>query len=117
MTVQLSLDATARELLDAAGGSSANRAARTVVGGHEHTMRQTVIALLAGAALTEHESPGEATIYVISGQVELRAGTESWLADSGDLVEIPPQRHSLRAHEDSVVLLTAVPREYEDHSR
>ncbi len=113
MTRKLSLDATARELLDAAGRSTAHRASRTVVGGHEHTMRHTVVALRAGAALTEHENPGEATIYVISGRVELSAGDEAWQARSGDLVEIPPQRHSLHALEDSVVLLTAVPRERE----
>jgi quercetin dioxygenase-like cupin family protein len=111
MTRKLSLDATARELLDSAGRSSAKRASHTVVGGHEHAMRQTVVALLAGAALTEHENPGEATIYVITGRVELTAGSESWQARSGDLVEIPPLRHSLLAVENSAVLLTAVPRE------
>ena len=36
MTRKLSLDATARELLDAAGRSTAQRASHTVVGGHEH---------------------------------------------------------------------------------
>src|SRR5262245_61347017 len=111
MTRKLSLDATARELLDAAGRSTAQRASHTVVGGHEYTMRQTVIALLAGASLTEHENPGEATIYVISGRIEVRAGDESWQARSGDLVEIPPRRHSLHALENSAVLLTAIPRE------
>ena len=112
MTRKLSLDATARELLDAAGRSTAQRASHTVVGGHEHIMRQTVIALVAGASLTEHENPGEASIYVISGRVELSAGDKSWHARSGDLVEIPPQRHSVRALEDSALLLTAVPREH-----
>lgn len=110
MTRKLSLDATAREQLDAARRSSARRAASTVVGGHEHAMRQTVVALLAGADMSEHENPGEATIYVITGRVSLVAGAQTWEARSGDLVEIPPQRHSLHAIEDSVLLLTAVPR-------
>lgn len=113
MTHKFSLDAMARELLDAAGHSSARRAARTVIGGHEYLMRQTVVALAADASLAEHETPGEATVYVIKGRVELVAGDLSWQARSGDLIEIPPQRHSLHALEDSAVLLTAVPREYE----
>ena len=57
-----SLDALARELLAAACASSSGRAARTVHGGHEHVLRQTVIALAAGQTLAEHENPGEATV-------------------------------------------------------
>jgi quercetin dioxygenase-like cupin family protein len=81
-----------------------------VVGGHERVLRQTVIALLADATLDEHENPGEATLYVVSGRVVLRAGGDAWEARTGDLVEVPPARHDLQAVEDSVVLLTAVPR-------
>jgi quercetin dioxygenase-like cupin family protein len=107
---KVSLDAVAREQLDAARRSSADRASTTIVGGHERVMRQTVIALLADATLDEHENPGEATLYVVSGRVVLRAGGESWEARTGDLVEIPPARHDVHAVEDSVVLLSAVPR-------
>jgi quercetin dioxygenase-like cupin family protein len=107
---KLSLDAVAREQLEAAGRTAAARAATTVVGGHEHVMRQTVVGLKAGAELAEHENPGEATLQVLLGRVELAADGEVWQARSGDLIEIPPSRHSVRAIEDSVVLLTAVPR-------
>lgn len=110
MTRKISLDATAREQLEAARRSEAHRAATTVVGGHEHVMRQTVVALVAGADLAEHDSPGEASLYVVSGRIELRADGDSWQARTGDLLEIPPMRHSLHALEDSAVLLTAVPR-------
>jgi quercetin dioxygenase-like cupin family protein len=71
-------------------------------------MRQTVVALLADATLAEHENPGESTVYVIRGRVEVHAGADSWEGRSGDLLEIPPQRHSLHAIEDSAVLLTVV---------
>ena len=64
-----SLDALARELLAAASVSASGRAARTVYGGHEHVLRQTVIALAAGQALAEHENPGEATVHVLHGRV------------------------------------------------
>ena len=105
-----SLDALAREQLAAARRSTARRSATTVVGGHERVMRQTLVAVLAGAVLDEHENPGEATVYVVVGRVELRAGAESWQSRTGDLLEVPPERHSLYAIEDSAVLLTAVPR-------
>ena len=107
---KLSLDAVGREQLRAAGGSTAARAATTVVGGHERALRQTVVALLAGASLDEHDNPGEASLQVLSGRVELRAGADAWEGRSGDLIEIPQARHSVHAVEDSVVLLTAVPR-------
>ncbi|HZC72887.1 MAG TPA: cupin domain-containing protein [Jatrophihabitans sp.] len=110
MARKVSLDATAREQLEAAARSDARRAATTVVGGHEHTMRQTVVALVSGAVMAEHENPGEATVYVIKGRVQLEAGSESWEARTGDLVEIPPMRHALRAIEDTALLLTAVPK-------
>jgi hypothetical protein len=46
-----SLEALARELLGKAAGGSAGRAAQTVMGGHEKVLRQTVIAMVAGAEL------------------------------------------------------------------
>ena len=105
-----SLDALAREQLEAARRSSAGRAAATVVGGHERTLRQTVVALTAGSEMAEHENPGEATLIVLTGRIEMLAGDDAWQARSGDLLEIPPERHTLRALEDCAVLLTAVPR-------
>jgi quercetin dioxygenase-like cupin family protein len=108
MSRKHSLDALAREQLDMADRAAAKRASRTVVGGHERAMRQTVVALLAGATLAEHENPGEASVYVIRGRVNITAGVDSWEARTGDLVEIPPQRHSLHAIENSAVLLTVV---------
>ena len=105
-----SLDALAREQLEEAGRAPAARAARTVVGGNERVMRQTLVALKGGADLDEHENPGEATLYVVKGRVELRAAGDRWEARTGDLVEIPQARHSVHAVEDSAFLLTAVPR-------
>ena len=48
---KLSLDALAREQLEVARRTTAGRAARTAFGGHEHVMRQTVIALCGGQQL------------------------------------------------------------------
>ncbi|KMO84219.1 LuxR family transcriptional regulator [Mycolicibacterium chubuense] len=103
---KLSLDAVAREHLEKAAAATTGRSAGTVYGGHELTLRQTVLALTAGTSLSEHESPGEATLFVLSGRVLLRAGDSAWEGRAGDLVIIPPHRHSLEALEDSAVLLT-----------
>lgn len=103
---KFSLDALARDHLERAASSATRRSADTVYGGHEHTLRQTLLALLAGASLAEHDSPGEATLLVLRGRVKLHAGEDSWDGRTGDLLVIPLSQHSLDAVEDSVVLLT-----------
>jgi quercetin dioxygenase-like cupin family protein len=105
-----SLPDLVHEHLQQAREGSAGRSAHTVHGGHDKHLRQTVIALLAGRGLEEHESPGEATLQVLSGRVRLTSGGTDPEASAGDLLEIPPARHSLHAHEDSVVLLTVTKR-------
>lgn len=105
---KISLTALARQQLTAARSANSGRSAHTVYGGHEHTLRQTLIALTAGSALDEHESPGEATLQVIEGRVSLANAEASWEGAPGDHIVIPRSRHSLRALEDSVVLLTVV---------
>ena len=109
---KLSLDATAREQLGIARGTAAERSSTTVFGGHEHALRQTVVALAAGASLGEHENPGEATLYVLTGRVRLAVSADSWEARTGDFLIIPDARHTLAALEDSAVLLSAVPRSH-----
>lgn len=105
-----SLTALARHELESAMASSSGRSAKTVYGGHEHQLRQTLIALCTGESLSEHENPGEATVYVIEGRVELSAGDDSWTGWVGDLLTVPDAPHTLDALEDSVVLLTVVKR-------
>jgi quercetin dioxygenase-like cupin family protein len=103
---KFSLKAMARELLERAQGSSGGRTAATVIGGHERVLRQTVIALVKGANLSEHENPGEASVHVLAGRVRLSAGPHSWEGRQGDLLVVPDSSHSLEALEDSAVLLT-----------
>ncbi len=101
-----SLTALVRHQVEIAREASSGRSATTVYGGHEHILRQTVIALAEGRQLDEHRSPGEATLYVLSGRVELRSGEVSWSGWTGDLLIIPDASHTLTALEDSAVLLT-----------
>ncbi|MER7009305.1 cupin domain-containing protein [Dactylosporangium sp. NPDC000555] len=103
---KLSLDARVREHLERSAATSAGRSAETVYGGHEHALRQTLIALRAGATLAEHENPGEATLLVLRGRVRLHSGETSWEGRSGDLLIVPSARHSLEAIEDAAALLT-----------
>jgi quercetin dioxygenase-like cupin family protein len=103
---KFSLDAIVREQASRAAAAPAGRSAETVYGGHEHALRQTVLALTAGSSLTEHENPGEATIQVLRGRVRLTAGQQAWEGRSGDLLVVPDSRHALEAIEDSAILLT-----------
>ncbi|GAA2649956.1 cupin domain-containing protein [Streptomyces lunalinharesii] len=102
----ISLDEQAREHVERAAAATSGRSAATVYAGQEHGLRQTVLALTAGSGLAEHESPGDATLLVLRGHVRLVEGDASCEGRAGDLLVIPPARHSLDAIEDSAVLLT-----------
>ncbi len=101
-----SLTSLGREQLAAAKAAGSGRSAHTVYGGSLRTLRQTLLALTAGSALEEHDSPGEATLIVLEGRVRLTGPDASLDAATGDHLDIPPTRHGLSALEDSVVLLT-----------
>lgn len=103
---KISLDALAREHLERARSAQSGRSAETVYGGHEHVLRQALVTLVKGRSLAEHENPGEATVVVLRGRVRITAGADAWEAREGDLVIVPPARHTLEAVEDSAVLLT-----------
>jgi len=105
-----SLEALGRQLRRTAADNGSGRAADTVHGGHEKALRQTVVALVAGQALADHENPGEATVLVLDGRVRMVAGEDSWEGRQGDLIIVPPARHRLEAMTDATVLLTVVKR-------
>lgn len=104
----LSLYQLADDELAAARSSNSGRAARTLHGGHDHLLRQTLMAIAADRDMAEHESPGQATLQVLRGQVRLRTADDEWVGKAGDFVVIPSARHSLHADEDSVVVLTVL---------
>jgi quercetin dioxygenase-like cupin family protein len=103
-----SLTALADEQLALARQAHSGRAAHTIHGGHDHALRQTLLALARGHGLGEHDSPGEATLQVMRGHVRLKTVADSWDGRTGDYLAIPSERHSLDAIEDSVVLLTVL---------
>lgn len=89
-----------------AGADTTGRSSTTVFGGHERTLRQTLMALMAGQSMSEHENPGEATLFVLQGRMRLIGDEASWDGRKGDLLIVPEGRHSVEAVEDSVILLT-----------
>jgi quercetin dioxygenase-like cupin family protein len=103
---KISLTALARQQIETARAASSGRSATTVYGGHEHSLRQTLMAMTAGNSMDDHESPGEATLEVLQGRVRVTNLTSGWDGTPGDLIVLPRTRHGLRALEDSVVLLT-----------
>src|ERR1043165_935711 len=103
-----SLTALARQQLELAGAASSGRSSSTVYGGHAHQLRQTVIGLVTGQILNEHENPGEATVHVLHGRVRLAAGDTSWDGTAGDLLIVPNSRHSLEALDEAAERFEAV---------
>lgn len=104
----LSLTKLADEQLENARQSASGRAARSIHAGRDRVLRQTVLALIAGSGLAEHDSPCEATLQVLRGRVRLAAGAEVWQVAAGEHLTIPPGRHCLAALEDAAILLTVV---------
>lgn len=100
----VAVNSVATELLDEARAQHSHRAARTLAS--STSLRATVIALLSGASLADHDSPPAATLQVLTGRVRLHTADREWTLEAGELVPIPPQRHGLDALADSAVLLT-----------
>ncbi len=94
------------QLLAEARLGPAHRAAKTILGGAGATLRQTLLALHAGASLGEHEAPGAASIYVVTGRVRLHTEQQAWALTAGEFVQLPQARHWLDAEQDAVVLLS-----------
>ena len=71
-------------------------------------MKQTLLALIGGTSLQEHDAPTVATLQILHGRVRLVAGSTEVELATGDHTIIPAQRHHLDAMEDAVALLSVV---------
>ncbi|WP_182881569.1 MULTISPECIES: LuxR family transcriptional regulator [unclassified Microbispora] len=103
---KVSLTALVRNLLELAREAHSGRSAATVHGGHDRSLRQTVMALRQGEHMHEHEHPGEVTMHVLHGRVRLVAGPDSWDGLPGDLLVMPERRHRVEAVQDCAFLFT-----------
>ena len=85
---KISLDALARQQIAAAVAAPSGRAADTAFGGHEEDVPPDRDGVPAGTQLSEHQNPGEATVFVLAavcGFVRQR----SWQGKTGDLLIVP----------------------------
>ena len=96
-----------REILwDAARAAVARRAGSTVYRGDG--VRQTLVVIFSGEQMAEHESPQEGFVHVLEGKVRLNGDNRSWEIAAGQLLPVPPEKHSVTALEDSVLTLTVL---------
>ncbi|MFF4695683.1 cupin domain-containing protein [Streptomyces chattanoogensis] len=95
-----------RDQIDDARASAHGRSAHLFL--HDGPLRETVIALIAGASLDEHNAPPAASLQVLKGRVRLTGPHGSQDLREGQVVAVPHDRHGLLALEDAAVLLTAV---------
>ncbi|MEJ7705131.1 MAG: respiratory nitrate reductase subunit gamma [Geodermatophilaceae bacterium] len=102
----ISLDALAREQLKRAAVSGSGRSAETVVGGHEKVLRRTVIAMDEGGGAGRAREPRRGDLDRDRGPRGAGRTGRVRQGRAGDMLLVPDQRHSLRALEDSAVLLT-----------
>lgn len=103
------LEELGTSLLDEAGANDNGRAALTLTPSEGGPLKQTVLALRAGHELAEHTAPGPASILLLEGSATLLTGGEETSLSAGVWAPIPREKHSLRADEDAVALLTVVP--------
>jgi quercetin dioxygenase-like cupin family protein len=100
----MTLHTMGEEQLERARQASNGRASTTVH--HGSRLRQTLVALVQGTRMGEHQSPGDATVLCLRGHVVLNVGDRVIDVPEGSLLHVPPQRHDLVAREDSLVVLT-----------
>ncbi|MBD8079361.1 cupin [Cellulosimicrobium arenosum] len=100
--VQLLTDAH----LTGARAAQNGRSAEVVT--HDGPLRQTIIALVAGTELGEHNSPPAASIQVLAGRVRVTALEGDTELGDGELRVLTHDRHAVLALEDCAFLLTTV---------
>lgn len=93
-------------LLEEAATMSSGRASRTLTPGAHEPLKQTLVALQAGQALSEHTTNGPATIHLLRGAATINAGDDTLELSAGGWAVIPQERHDLQASEDTVALVT-----------
>jgi quercetin dioxygenase-like cupin family protein len=101
------IDLLTESHLTSARAADNGRSAEIVV--HDGPLRQSILALVAGVELGEHNSPPAASILVLHGRVRVTALDEGDTdLGTGELRVLTHERHAVTALEDSAFLLTTV---------
>lgn len=104
----VSLTDAGASLLDEARSNDNGRAALTLTPAPGGPLKQTLLALTAGHELSEHPTPGPASLHVLEGSATLIVGEDDTAASAGTWLVIPREPHRLRAEQDTLALLTVV---------
>lgn len=99
------LDALCDELLASARAEPGGRAARTVHGDCSLSMRQMVVALIAGRE-ADYGGSGKATVQILRGRVRIDDHGTTTELSAGDLADVPTRSHRVTSLDDSVVLMS-----------
>lgn len=75
---------------------------------HDGPLRQSVLALVKGTALGEHNAPPAASLLVLEGAVRITTPSGETDLVNGEIAALTHERHAVLALEDSVFLLTTV---------
>ena len=101
------LAAEVKALKESASWEHAHNSARTL--SRKGRLRVVLTAMRAGAILTEHRTPGEASIQAISGHLRVHLATQTVDLTAGSLIVLDPGApHTVEALEESAFLLTLV---------
>ncbi len=74
---------------------------------NEPNYRLMVISMRKGHTVPEHSAPGKVTIHAVQGHVTFFERETACDLHAGEIVSMEPgARHTLEAHEDSVLLVT-----------
>jgi quercetin dioxygenase-like cupin family protein len=104
------LDREVRELAAQLGQASGGRVAKTLA--KTGTLRVTLVHLAAGTTVDPEASTGEASVQVLSGQIELNAEGRILELGAGQLVVLGRNlREPLRARQPSTLMITVAWRE------
>lgn len=105
------MDKLIEEQFELAREASSGRSAITIVGDHTRDLRQTLIAVVEGERLHDHDSPAEATLHILIGDAELTfEDGHSIPVKQGGYMQVPPERHGVTAVSDCAMLLTVATR-------
>ena len=103
-----SITQAAEELLTNAKSDPKGVAVFRLYGGSGLQLRQTMVGIAATKELERHPNPGEATIQVLYGVVNLLWDGGGVGLQQGEWVAAPAGDHSIQGVQDAVVLVTAV---------
>jgi quercetin dioxygenase-like cupin family protein len=103
------LSAVGDRLLDEARANANGRSAVTLTPSEGGPLKQTLLAIAGGRELAEHPAPGPSSIQIVRGAGVLTCDGNELRLTAGQWAPVPLERHTLRAEEDLVALLTVAP--------